>query len=82
MKHQAFPKIFFRASSSAKIIINRNFAAYFKSTDTDEQTTTTTPIPHPTHRRSRPPWLPHLIIIYSIYTDAIGVQNELFSTAN
>ena len=81
MKHQAFPKIFFRASSSAKIIINRNFAAYFKSTDTDEQTTTTTPIPHPTHRRNRPRLLPHLII-YIIYTDAIGVQNKLFSAAN
>lgn len=81
MKHQAFPKIFFRASSSAKIIINRNFAAYFKSTDTDEQTTTTTPIHHPTHRRSRPPWLPHLII-YIIYTDALEMQNELFSAAN
>jgi hypothetical protein len=81
MKHQAFPKIFFRAGSSVKIIINRNFAAYFLNINTNEQTTTTTPIPHPTHRRNRPPWLPHLII-YIIYTDAIGVQNELFSAAN
>lgn len=81
MKHQAFPKIFFRAPRCVKIIINRNFAAYFLNINTNEQTTTTTPIPHPTHRRNRPRLLPHLII-YIIYTDDLEMQNELFSAAN